>query len=180
MRIAAHLCGSRPRLAWPLAALAWLVALGGMAFAAWLVAQALELRAEQPRLEVRLQRAQAQLAAAGAREPLAALADLEALRERVQVLNRLSDLRGWATPQFLAWLGTQLPDNVYLVSLYHKPRDGEALLVAESPSAEALTHFLLRLEREPRFGEVLLAKQGSHAEAGAAAVQFEIRVRWKQ
>jgi hypothetical protein len=85
-------------------------------------------------------------------------------------------MRGWSTPQLLAWLGRQLPENVYLVSMYHRPREGEALLVAESPSAEALTGFLLRLEKEPRFAEVLLSKQGVRS---AGTVQFEIRVRWK-
>ncbi|HZO01030.1 MAG TPA: PilN domain-containing protein, partial [Burkholderiales bacterium] len=72
-----------------------------------------------------------------------------------------------------------LPENVHLVSLQHRAREGEALLVAESPSAEALTAFLLRLEREARFDEVLLSKQGTANAPGASAVQFEIRVRWK-
>jgi hypothetical protein len=105
----------------------------------------------------------------------------------VQALNKLAGLRGWTTPQLLGWLGGELPDNVYLVSVHHKPREGEALLVAESPSAEALTTFLLRLEREPRFAEVLLSRQGAAGAAVGAAVgassgslvQFEIRVRWK-
>jgi hypothetical protein len=181
MRIAAHFAASRPRLAAPLAALACSAALGATALAAWLALQGYELRAEEPRLQARLARTAAQLAAAGPRAPLPSAAELESLRSRVQALNKLSGLRGWGTPQLLGWLGTQLPDSVYLVSLYHKPREGEALLVAESPSAEALTNFLLRLEREPRFAEVLLAKQGSRAAGDAtAAVQFEIRVRWKQ
>ena len=80
--------------------------------------------------------------------------------------NKVSGIRGWGTPRLLGWLGGQLPDNVYLVSLAHKPREGEALLVAESASAEALTAFLLRLEKEPRFAEVLLAKQGARARPG--------------
>jgi hypothetical protein len=90
----------------------------------------------------------------------------------------VSALRGWSTPQLFDWLGARLPDNVQLVSLHHRPREGEALLVAEAQSAEALTAFLLALEREPRFAEVLLAKQGAAA-GSASAVQFEIRVRWK-
>lgn len=183
MRIDADFIAARPRLARPLAAALWgLAVLLGFA-AAWLAAGVLEMRAERPRLEARLARVQAQAAAAAPREPLPPLAELEQLRERVQALNKLSGLRGWATPRLLAWLEARLPDNVHLVSLHHKPREGEALLVAESPQAEALTAFLLRLEREPGFAEVLLSKQGASSRgepgAGAHAVQFEIRVRWK-
>jgi hypothetical protein len=101
------------------------------------------------------------------------------MRQRVYALNKLSGLRGWGTPQLLAWLAERLPRNVNLVSLHHKPREGEALLVAESPSAESLTGFLLQLEEEPRFAEVLLSRQGTRGARGAAIVQFEIRVRWK-
>jgi Fimbrial assembly protein (PilN) len=179
MRITAHLSSNRPRLALPLAALLWVSALGFGVLAAWLAIDGFDSRAERPRLEARLARAQEQLSAAASGESLPAAAEMEALRRRVQALNKVSGLRGWGTPQLLGWLGNQLPDNVYLVSLAHKPRDGEALLVAESPSAEALTRFLLRLEKEPGFAEVLLSKQSARGGPGAAAVQFEIRVRWK-
>jgi hypothetical protein len=179
MRISAHLPCDRPRLALPLVALLWASALGLVGLAAWLASDALDQRAERPRLEARLARVQEQLSVATTSEPLPAAADMEALRRRVQALNKVSGVRGWGAPQLLGWLGNQLPDNVYLVSLAHKPRDGEALLVAESPSAEALTRFLLRLEKEPGFAEVLLSKQGARGGAGAPAVQFEIRVRWK-
>ena len=179
MRISAHLSSNRPRLARPLAALLWASALGFAGLAAWLAMDRFDIRAERPRLEARLARVQEQLSATASGEPLPAAAEMEALRERVQALNKVSGLRGWGTPQLLGWLGNQLPDNVYLVSLAHKPRDGEALLVAESPSAEALTRFLLRLEKEPGFAEVLLSKQGARGGPGAAAVQFEIRIRWK-
>jgi type IV pilus assembly PilN-like protein len=178
MRITASFGPARRRLAWPLAAVLWSCAVAFALAAAWLALAAVELRDERPRLEARLARADEQLLAAPG-EPLPAPAELDSLRRRVQALNKLSGMRGWGTPQLLGWLGGQLPDNVYLVSLHHKPREGEALLVAESPSAEALTGFLLRLEKEPRFAEVLLAKQGARGTPGAGAVQFEIRVRWK-
>lgn len=178
MKIGADFCATRPRLAAPLALLAWGGALGLGALAAWLAAEGAQLRAGQPRLELRHERVAGQLAAAGA-QALPPHAELEALRGRVQALNKLSSLRGWSTPQFLGWLAARLPDDVYLVSLLHRPREGEALLVAESPSAEALTGFLLRLEREPGFAEVLLSKQGARRGAKAHAVQFEIRVRWQ-
>jgi hypothetical protein len=137
------------------------------------------MRAERPRLEARLARVEAQAARAAPRAALPPSAELASLRERVHALNKLSGLRGWSTPQLLDWLGAKLPDNVHLVSLHHRPREGEALLVAESPSAEALTGFLLRLEKEPRFDEVLLSKQGTVGAPGTGAVQFAIRVRWK-
>jgi len=179
MRIAANFPAARPRFTFPLVAALWLSALALAAVAAWLAVDVLEMRAERPRLESRLARVEEQLAAAAPKTPLPPPGELDALRQRVSVLNKLSGMRGWATPQLLGWLAAQLPDNVYLVSLHHKPREGEALLIAESPSAEALTGFLLRLEKEPRFAEVLLSKQGTRGAPGAAAVQFEIRVRWK-
>ena len=176
MRITATFVDSRPRLGAPLAWTLWALAAVLAGAAAWLAAAALELRAEVPRLQTRLARVEAQLAEAP-RQALPPVAELEALRRRVGDLNRLSGVRGWTTPQLVRWLAGELPDNVYLVSLHHRPREGEAMLVAESPSAEALTGFLLRLEREPRFAEVLLSRQG--AASGAGLVQFEIRVRWK-
>jgi type IV pilus assembly PilN-like protein len=179
MKITARFDAARPALALGVAALLWAGALALLGAAAWLALDASDLRAELPRLAGRLARVEEQLAAAGPREPLPPAADMESLRRRVQALNRLSGMRGWGTPQLLGWLGRQLPDNVHLVSLAHKPREGEALLVAESPSAEALTAFLLLLEKEPGFAEVLLAKQGARGGSGGPAVQFEIRIRWK-
>ncbi len=179
MRISANFSAARPRLALPLAALLWTFALACAGASAWLAADLTELRDERPRLEARLARIAEQLALAAPSEALPPPTELDSLRSRVQALNKLSGIRGWSTPQLLGWLGAQLPDNVYLVSLYHKPREGEALLVAESKSAESLTGFLLRLEKEPRFAEVLLSKQGVRGAAGAGTVQFEIRVRWE-
>jgi len=176
MRITTNLAATRPRLTLPLVAALWISALVFAALAGALTISFFDMRAARPRLESRLSRVEEQLAAAAARQPLPPPEELESLRLRVSSLNKLSGMRGWSAPQLLAWLGGQLPENVYLVSLYHRPREGEALLVAASPSAEALTDFLLRLEKEPRFAEVLLSKQGA---GGAGAVQFEIRVRWK-
>lgn len=178
MKISADFLDARPRLAVPLAATLWLAAVLCLALAGWLALRAQELRAERPRLEARLERIRAQLSASP-REPLPAAPQLAALRERVRELNKVAGLRGWSTPQLLDWLGTRLPDNVHLVSLHHRPREGEALLLAASPSAEALTAFLLALEKEPRFAEVLLSKQGAAPDSGAPGVQFEIRIRWK-
>ena len=179
MRISANLTPAQPRLALPLAAALWILALGLAVLTVWLALEIFQMGDERPRLDARLALVEEQLKAAAPREPLPPRSELESLRQRVYALNKLSGIRGWGTPQLLAWLGGQLPANVYLVSLHHRPRDGEALLVAESPSAEALTAFLLRLEKEPRFAEVLLSRQGARGAPGAGAVQFEIRVRWK-
>ena len=185
MRITASFPSERPRLTGVAVAGSWLAALALALAAAWLLVAAFDMRAERPRLDARLTRVDEQLAAAKPRQDLPAGAELESMRQRVSALNRLSGMRGWATPQLLAWLGEQLPDNVYLVSLNHRPRDGEAQIVAESHSAESLTAFLLRLEREPRFSEVLLSRQGARGvqvaggAPGASAIQFEIRLRWK-
>jgi hypothetical protein len=178
MRIYADFSSTRPRLAIPLAVLAWSTAAALLSLAAWLATDGAQLRADQARLELRRERVASQLAEAGT-QPVPPAAELAALRDRVQALNKLSSLRGWSTPTFLGWLEEQLPDDVYLVGLLHRPREGAALLVAEAPSAEALTAFLLRLEREPRFSEVLLAKQGTRRSAKGNMAQFEIRVRWK-
>jgi hypothetical protein len=155
----------------------WMLAVALAGLAAFLGMRAADMRDERPRLEARLERLETQAAPSAARSSPPPSEELHALRERVRALNKLSGLRGWSTPQLLGWLGARLPDNVYLVSLHHKPRDGEALLVAESASAEALTTFLLRLEKEPGFAEVLLSKQGRSGSSGDV-VQFEIRVRW--
>jgi hypothetical protein len=178
MKIHADFLDARPRLARPLAAALWCAALAAAVMASWLAVEVLEMRAERPQLEARLARLEAQ---AGAAPRVAAppAHELAALRERVQMLNKLAGVRGWSTPQLLDWLGARLPESVHLVSLQHRPREGEALLVAESASAESLTGFLLRLESERRLDEVLLSKQGTVGNAGASAVQFEIRIRWK-
>jgi hypothetical protein len=179
MKIHANLIASPPRMALPLAVALWVLCASLITTAFMLTLEALEMRAEAPRLEERLSRLSEQIKAIAVHESVPPAAELEAMRRRVSALNSLSGLRGWSTPQLLSWFEQRLPDNVSLVSLHHKPRDGEILLVAESPSAESLTAFLLRLEKEPQFSEVLLSKQGTRSGAGAAALQFEIRARQK-
>jgi len=103
-------------------------------------------------------------------------AERDALRAGVAMLNAQGAARGWSTAQLLVWLEGQMPADVRLVSVHHKSREGEALLVAESTNAASLTAFLQRLEHEPAFSEVLLAKQGGRT-AEVDAVRFEIRLR---
>lgn len=175
MRITANLLGARVQLALPLVALLWAVSATLVVAALALAASALEMRSERPRLEQRVARVDEQLAAAAPHNGLPPAAELAAMRQRVSALNAYASTRGAGTLRILRWLEARLPDNVQLVSLHHKPREGELLLVAEAPSAEAFTAFLRILEREPWFSEVLLSKQA--ARGGGGALQFELRVR---
>ena len=179
MRLTANLLSAPSRLATPLAASLWLTSAGLVTLAVVLAVDVAGMRAEQPRLEERLVRLDAQVQAATPAAGIPPDTELETLRRRVSALNGLAGVRGWSTVQLLAWLEPRLPDNVQIASLHHKPRDGEVLLVAESGSAEALTAFLLKLEKEPQFSEVLLSKQGARSAPGATGLQFEVRVRQK-
>ncbi len=179
MKISANFSTTRPRLTLPLVVLLWTASFVCVGLTVWFAIGIFDTRADLPQLESRLARLNEQLAAIKPREVLPPAAELESLRQRVSILNKLSSTRGMSTSQLFGWLEDRLPENVYLVSLHHKPREGEALLVAESSSAEALTGFLLRLEKELRTAEVLLSKQGTRSAPGLPAIQFEIRVRWK-
>ena len=179
MKISANFSATRPRLTFPLIIVFWTASFVCVWLVAWFAISIFDIRAEHPRLESRLAQLDEQLAAIKPREALPPASELESLRQRVSALNKLSSTRGMSTSQLFGWLEDRLPENVYLVSLHHKPREGEALLVAESSSAEALTGFLLRLEKELRTAEVLLSKQGTRSAPGLPAIQFEIRVRWK-
>lgn len=179
MRIAANLLGGRMPLALPLAALLWSLAGIVVLVALVLVTAALEMRGERGRLEQRLALVEKQLQAASPSSGLPPAADLATMRQRVQALNAFASTRGVSTMRILNWLEGHLPDNVHLASLHHKPREGELLLVAEAPSAEAFTAFLRIIEKEPWFSEVLLSKQAVRGHEGGGALQFELRVRFK-
>jgi CHAD domain-containing protein len=104
--------------------------------------------------------------------------EMAALRQRVATVNALTELRGWPATALLAQFEEWLPDEVSLVSLRHRIKDGEIVLVAESENADLLTGFMHRLEKEPHFSEVLLSRQG--APAGGRAnklLQYELRLR---
>lgn len=178
MRISANLLGGRAALALPLAALLWSLAAIAVIVALLLAAAALEMRAERPRLEQRLARVEEQLQAASPNHGLPPAAELAAMRERVNALNAYASTRGAGTLRILGWLEGRLPDNVHFVSLHHKPREGELLLVAAAPNAEAFTAFLRTIEKEPWVAEALLSKQAARGPDGGG-LQFELRVRLK-
>ncbi len=179
MKITASLLPPRPRLAMPLAAGLWSLSAILLLVAAGLLVSGLEMRAERRQLEERLARVNEQTQQSSAGPALPAAAEMNALRNRVRAINALASARGAGSAQILGWLERHMPDNVHLVSFYHKPRDGELLLTAEAPGAEVFTAFLRSLEKEPLFSEVLLSKQAVRSGQSGGGLQFEVRVRMK-
>jgi hypothetical protein len=177
MKITASLSPSSPNLVLPLAALFLGISLLAVGLTIWLGIDAITLRAERSSLEERLAQIETRAREVTTPEALPPSADLAALRQRVTAINALTGSRGWPLPTLLARLEETLPAEVHLVSLQHKRKDGEVLIVAEATNAEALTGFLLKLEKEPHFGEVLLSKQAQRGTPGGKSVQFEVRVR---
>lgn len=179
MRISVNLFPPRPQLALPLGVLLWLAGAVLAVVAVVLVVDSVIMRAERPRLAERLVRMEEQVREASPAGGLPPAAALTAIRERVRVLNSKTTARGAATSRILAWLEKNLPDNVHLVSFHHRLGDGELILVAETPSAEAFTAFLRRIEQEPWFANVVLNKREIPAAAGSGGLQFELRVGQK-
>lgn len=179
MRIKANLLqGAQPIPARVVASAAWLLAAGLAVAAVALLFDAAELRARRPAIEARLAHLQAQKALAAGEAALPARPELEAMARRVQALTALVEARGPDAAELLVWLERRVPDDVRLVRLHHRAREGETHLVAEAASTEPLARLLRELEQEPRFAEVLLARQGTRSVQGrAAATQFEIRIR---
>jgi hypothetical protein len=166
----------KPRMIRAAIALTWSTAVVLGSLGATLLADMLASRAEAPQLAGRVAALQSQERAVS-KPRLPAADQLADMRARVRFLNSVSGVRGWNTSQFLAWLEERLPENVQLLSLHHKARGGEVLLIAESASAAHLTELLQRLEREPAFAEVLLSKQSAQASETAELVRFEIKLR---
>lgn len=179
MKIRANLLqGTRPVSVRVVASAAWLLAAGLGIAAGLLLLDAADLRARRPAIEAHLAHLQAQKALAAGEAALPPRAELEEMARRVQALNALAGARGLDTAGLLVWLERRLPDDVRLVRLHHRAREGETHLVAEAFAAEPLAGFLRELEREPSFAEVLLARQGTRSAQGRAeAIQFEIRIR---
>jgi len=146
----------------------------------WLATDWLSAREELPVLEQQL----ANLVNRPDREPrdpqqILSDAQLGAMIAAVAELNRMSVVRGLTAAQLFDRLEAELPSEVYLVSLHHKARDGEALVIAEAANTAALTKFLLKLESEQDFSEVLLNKQSTRSVGVEQAVQFEVRLRFR-
>lgn len=125
----------------------------------------------------RLAQLEARRAALGERPQLPPGPAMAALRERVASINALSIGNGRRLVPLLALFEELLPADAWLVSLSHKARDGEVILVAEAERAEQLTQFLLNLEKSSRFSEVLLLRQAPFGVEGRRTVQFELRLK---
>lgn len=179
MRIRANLLqGARPVPARVVASVAWLLAAGLGLAAGLLLLDTAERHERRFDVEAHLAQLQAQKTQAAGEAALPPRAELEAMARRVQALNALAGVRGPDLAELLVWLERRLPDDVQLVRLHHRAREGETQLVAEAFAAEPLAGFLRELEQAPRFAEVLLARQGTRSAQGKAeAIQFEIRIR---
>lgn len=104
--------------------------------------------------------------------------EMAALKQRATAINALAGIRGWSSTTLLARMEEWLPDEVSLVSLRHRGKDGEVVLVAEAENAELLTGFMHLLEKEPHFSEVLLSRQGAPAHGrDSKLLQYELRLR---
>jgi len=177
MKVTTNFAAPIQRLTPPLAAALWGLGLVFVVAAIWLAADAVGLRRENAALRERLAQLETKQPRAVSPVALPPLAEMNALRQRVATVNTLSGVRGRPVTALLADLEDLLPDQAYLVSLHHKAREGEALLVAEAYSAETLTAFLLKLEKDQRLAEALLVLQATRDARGGRAVQFEIRIK---
>lgn len=145
--------------------------------AAWFATDGLGKHRDNIVLRTRLADLDSRLRDQALIEPLPPVGEMAEMKQRIAAINALTESRGWPAPLLLARLEEWLPDEVSLVSVRHRVKDGEAVLIAESDSAETLTAFLQRLEKEPHFSEVLLSRQGNPSARDAKLLQFELRLK---
>jgi hypothetical protein len=155
----------------------WIVALvlAGGIIALWLDGSA--TRTQIGESTERLAQLEVRRAALGKQPDTPSAVEIAALRGRVATVNALSVTGGRRLVPLLALFEELLPADAWLVTLSHKARDGEVILVAEAAQAEQLTQFLLNLEKSTRFSEVLLSRQTPIGTEGRRAVQFELRLK---
>lgn len=177
MKLTLSLIPRPPQLVLPFTIVIWFFALLFVIIASVAVYDGSNKRREMANLEERLKELTQKAAIASTPAAIPPKTELFKVREHVQALNTLSQLRGWSTPTLLMWLEAHLPDKVHLVNMHHHVKEGEILLIAEASNAQDLIAFLLKLEEEPRFSQVLLSKQGARNESGKNTVQFEIHVK---
>ncbi|MBI5783120.1 MAG: PilN domain-containing protein [Gammaproteobacteria bacterium] len=178
MKITASFVPVVPPLASVLAGAFLLTGLLLAGASAWLVVDTVAKAREKAVLTERLTDIESRLRERALIEALPPLEEMAALRQRAAAVNTLTEIRGWPATALLARFEEWLPDEVSLVSLRHRIKDGEIVLVAESENADLLTGFMHRLEKEPHFSEVLLSRQG--APAGGRdnkLLQYELRLR---
>ena len=177
MKIETNFTPPLHRLAGPLAAASWGIAVALAVGLAWLMFDAFERRGEMPELRERLAQLVSRQQQAEARNKLPPAAELEAVKRRVAALNGLLPAQTHSVFSLLDDLEELVPDRVWLSAVLYRPRAAEVRIVAESESAEALTGFLLGLEKAARFSEVMLTRQAQQGARERRTVQFELRLK---
>lgn len=158
----------------------WLLAASMVALAVFFIRDTQALRKQEPDIDARLWNLQEEETRAAKLGKLPSQSELAAMERRVHTLNAVTGIHGLDISELFILLEEQLPTDVWLISIHHKTREGETMLVAESASAESLTSFMRKLELEPRLSQVLLVRRGSRSNKGKTeAVQFEIRASHK-
>jgi hypothetical protein len=162
----------------PLAIVVWSAALITLAGLLWLIFSGIALSNELPGLKQMLSKTEPALAVTPKQE-LPADRELKQTRNQVARLNAISQSKGLATLALLAKLETLLPDNIVLVSVHHRAKEGEFLLLAQGENAELLSKFLQRLEEDKQLESVVLTQQKEAKDGDKTVVQFEIRARMR-
>lgn len=160
----------------PLLGLSWLAVGALVVLCAWLVRDALDLRAGLPDLRQRVARS-ASLVQANPVQALPAERELSRTRERVARLNAVARTTGVPSPVLLGELESLLPPQAWLIRLHYRATEGTVSLVAAAPTAEPLSAFLLKLERSALFEQAMLMREVQATGAGQGGVQFEIRLK---
>lgn len=156
----------------------WLLAISMGALAVFLMRDTQSLRKQEAGLDAHLWNLQDQETRAVIAEKQPTQQEWAAMERRVQALNSITGKRGLDISELFTMLEEKLPNDVWLMSVHHRPRVGETMLVAESANSESLTDFMRKLELEPRLSQVLLIRRGSRNNKGKLeAIQFEIRAR---
>lgn len=181
MRIQGNLFrGQRPNNTLPIVLGVWLLAASIGALTIFFIRDTQALRKQEPAMDARLWSLQEQITQASTFGNRPTPQDLAAMEGRVHALNTVTGIHGLSISELFILLEEQLPKDVWLMSMHHKAREGETMLVAEAADPESLTRFMHKLELDPRFSQVLLVRRGSRSNKGKLeAVQFEIRVRHK-
>lgn len=176
MKIATNFVSPAQQAARPLQMLSWLAAGLLLVLCAWLVRDALDLRAGLPELRQRVARS-ASLVEASPVQALPAQRELNRTRERVARLNAVARTTGVQSSVLLSELETLLPPQAWLTRWHYRATEGTVSLVAAAPSAEPLSAFLLKLERSALFEQAMLMREVQPTGAGQGGVQFEIRLK---
>lgn len=176
MKIATNFVEPAQQAAGPLQVLSWLAAGLLLVSCAWLVRDALDLRAGLPDLRQRVARS-ASLAAATPVQAQPVERELARTRERVARLNSLARTTGVQGSVLLSELETLLPPQAWLTRWHYRATEGTVSLVAAAPTAEPLSAFLLKLERSALFEQTMLTREVQATGAGQGGVQFEIRLK---